>query len=309
MSNIPCLAWLRLLALSIGMPVGLLATQPQPAIAQDTIAQASPGPLIAESDAWRFNATAYGWLMSVSGNVTARGQTVDVDASFLQILQKSDSLIGFMGYFEADKGPVGFYTDFVWARLGFDHSNASYRNPIAGLKISTTTNTALTYSMTIVEAGGLYEIARWAGSPGSFTAVDGVLGFRYWNNSVEANLDFTGSIDFSRLGIERGRSFAIARSGNLDWVDPLVGLRLRHQFTPSQQVMVRGDVGGFGLQSQFAWQAVGVYSYAWQFTGYQLAGVIGYRALGVNYVNGSSINTNGVNLVLHGPIVGVSVRF
>ena len=73
--------------------------------------------------------------------------------------------------------------------------------------------------------------------------------------------------------------------------------------------MVRGDVGGFGLQSQFEWQAVGVYSYAWQFTGYQLAGVIGYRALGVNYTNGSGINNNGVNLVLHGPIIGVSVRF
>ena len=84
---------------------------------------------------------------------------------------------------------------------------------------------------------------------------------------------------------------------------------MRHQFTPSQQVMVRGDVGGFGLQSQFAWQAVGVYSYAWQFTGYQLAGVIGYRALGVNYTNSSGINANGVNLVLHGPVIGFSVRF
>ena len=276
---------------------------------QGALADEAPRDMSADPDAWRFRATAYGWLMSVSGNVTARGQTVDVDESFIQLMQKSDSLIGFMGNFEANKGPVGFYTDFVWAKLGFDHSTARYRNPIAGLKISTTTNTALTYSLTIVEAGGLYEFARWPGSPGSFTAVDALLGFRYWNNSIDVNFDFTGSIDFSRLGIERGRSFAIARSGNLDWVDPLIGLRLRHQFTPSQEVMVRGDVGGFGLQSQFEWQAVGVYSYAWQFTGYQLAGVIGYRALGVNYANSSGINTNGVNLVLHGPIIGVSVRF
>jgi hypothetical protein len=101
--------------------------------------------------------------------------------------------------------------------------------------------------MTIVEAGGLYEVARWPGSPGSFTAVDALLGFRYWNNAVDANLDVIGSVDFSRLGIERGRSFAIAHSGNVAWVDPLIGLRLRHQFTPSQEVMVRGDVGGFGL--------------------------------------------------------------
>jgi hypothetical protein len=90
-------------------------------------------------------------------------------------------------------------------------------------------------------------------------------------------------------------------------IDPVVGLRLRHQFTPSQEIMVRGDVGGFGFQSNFEWQAVGVHSYAWQLTGYQLAALIGYRALGVNYTNTG--NNNGVDLVLHGPIIGFSVRF
>ena len=48
----------------------------------------------------------------------ARGQTVNANASFIQILQKSDLLIGYMGYFEADKGKVGFYTDLDGAKLG-----------------------------------------------------------------------------------------------------------------------------------------------------------------------------------------------
>jgi hypothetical protein len=267
----------------------------------------------ADPDAWRFRSATYGWAMNVAGNLTARGQTVDVNENFIQLIQKSDSLIGYMGYFEADKGAVGFYTDLVWARLGFDQSGVSYRNPIAGLKISTTTSTALTYNLTIVEAGGLYEIAQWPGSPGSFTALDGLLGFRYWNNRVDATFDFAGTVDFSRLSaalgrdVEFSRSFVIVHSGSLDWVDPVAGLRLRHQFTPSQEIMLRGDVGGFGFQSNFEWQALGVYSYAWQFTGYQVAALIGYRALGVNYTN--SGNSNGVNLVLHGPIIGVSVRF
>ena len=125
---------------------------------------------------------------------------------------------------------------------------------------------------------------------------------------MDVNFDFDGTVDFTRLSnalgrdIEFSRSFAVVRSGSLDWIDPVVGLRLRHQFTPSQEVMVRGDVGGFGFQSNFEWQAVGVYSYAWQFTGYQLAALIGYRALGVNYTNTS--NNNNVDLVLHGPIIG-----
>jgi hypothetical protein len=282
-----------------------------PAIASDDPPAAQS--VGADPDAWRFRFATYGWAMNVAGNLTARGQTVDVNESFIQLIQKSDSLIGYMGYFEANKGRVGFFADLIWAKLGFDQSGVSYRNPIAGLKISTTTNTALTYSLTIVEAGGLYEIAHWPGSPGSFTALDGLLGFRYWNNRVDVTFDFAGTVDFSRLSaalgrdVEFSRSFAIAHSGSLDWVDPVVGLRLRHQFTPKQEIMLLGDVGGFGFQSNFEWQALGIYSYAWQFTGYQVAGVIGYRALGVNYTN--SGNDNSVNLVLHGPVIGVSVRF
>ncbi len=40
-----------------------------------------------------------------------------------------------------------------------------------------------------------------------------------------------------------------------------VGARLRHQFPPRVESVVRGDIGGFGLQSTFARQAVGAYSY------------------------------------------------
>jgi hypothetical protein len=311
--TLPGAALLRRLALSMAVLLAPLAVDVRAAMAGDTIAEATPTAAAVDPDAWRFRFALYGWAPSVAGSLTARGQTVNVNASFIQILQKSDSLLGYMGYFEADKGRVGFYLDTVWAKLGFDSSTTSSRNPIAGLQISTSRNTAATYSFAIIEAGGLYEIARWPGSPGSFTALDGLLGFRYWNSRVDVNFDFDGTVDFTRLSnalgrnVEFSRSFAVARSGSLDWIDPVVGLRLRHQFTPSQEIMVRGDVGGFGFQSNFEWQAVGVYSYAWQFTGYQLAALIGYRALGVNYTNTG--NNNSIDLVLHGPIIGLSVRF
>jgi len=307
------IAWRRL-AVFAGVLTALLAGPRDPATADEMTVQApAEKPAAADPDAWRFRGALYGWGMNVAGNLTARGQTVDVNASFLQLIQKSDSLIGFMGYFEADKGPVGFFTDVVWAKLGFGQSSASFRNPIAGLQLSTSSNTAVTYSLTVVEAGGSYQIARWPWSPGSFTTVDGLLGFRYWNNAVDVNFDLTSTVDFTRLSdalgrnIEFSRSFGIARSGSLDWVDPIVGLRVRHQFTPAQEIMLWGDVGGFGFQSNFEWQALAVYSYAWQFTGYQLAALVGYRALGVDYTNTG--NNNSVNLVLHGPVIGFSVRF
>jgi hypothetical protein len=260
-------------------------------------------------DAWRLTATLYAWAMSVTGNTTARGQTIDTNASFIDLVQKSDSLVGFMGYFEADKDRVGFYTDLVFTKLGFAAGQTNYRNPIAGLRITTTAAAALTTQMFIIEMGGVYELYRWSATQGSFTAIDALGGFRYWNVSVNATFDATINADFSRLHIDRTAGIAVAGTGVMQWVDPLVGFRVRHQFTPNQQLFVRGDVGGFGLGSSFSWQAVAAYSYAWQYTGYQIAAMVGFRALGVNYSTGSGIDAAGMNEVLYGPIVGVSFRF
>ena len=270
-------------------------------------AAADPPP--ANPDPWRINVALYGWAMSVSSTTTVRNQTLDTHASFFELLQKSRSLIGFMGYFEANKGRVGAYSDLVYSKLGFGAGQTGYRNPIAGLKITASGNAALTYQMFIVDVGGIYELVRWPGAEGSSTAIDGLLGFRYWNNSIAASFDATANVNFSNLHIERSFGIAVARSDVVQWVDPVFGLRLRHRFTPNQEIFVRGDIGGFGLGSQFTWQAVAVYSYAWQFTGYQIAAALGFRALGVNYTSGSGVDALGINQVLYGPIIGASFRF
>jgi len=262
-----------------------------------------------DPDPWRINVALYGWAMSVSSTTTVRGQTLEANASFLDLMQKSNSLIGFMGYFEADKGRAGLYADLVYTNLGFGADHVGYRNPIFGLRITTTASAALTYQMFIVDVGGIYELVRWPGAEGSSTAIDGLLGFRYWNNSIAASFDATANVNFSNLHIERSFGIAVARSDVVQWVDPVFGLRLRHRFTPNQEIFVRGDIGGFGLGSQFTWQAVAVYSYAWQFTGYQIAAALGFRALGVNYTSGSGVDALGINQVLYGPIIGASFRF
>jgi hypothetical protein len=291
---------------ALASAVILSAIGAQAAIAAEPPATPDPEP-------WRYNVALYGWAMSVSGNVTARNQTIDTNASFIDLVQKSDSLAGFMGYFEADKGRLGVYTDLVFAKLGFGAGQTNYRNPLPGLSITTTANAALTYQLFIVEVGGVYEFFRWPGATeATSTSLDGVLGFRYWNNSIDASFDATATatVNFAALGIERSRGFGvvIARADAIQWVDPVVGLRLRHQFTPHQQIMLRGDVGGFGLGSQFSWQAVAVYSYSWQFTGYQIAALLGFRALGVNYSSPGGGGV-GINEVLYGPVIGASFRF
>ncbi len=158
--------------------------------------------------------------------------------------------------------------------------------------------------------GSVYELFHWTGTTeGSTTAIDGLLAFRYWNNSVDASFDARTNINLSNFGIDRSFGIAVARADAIQWVDPVVGFRLRHNFTPHQQIWMRGDIGGFGLGSQFSWQAVAVYSYSWQYTGYQVAALLGFRALAVNYSSGSGINAIAINEVLYGPIIGVSFRF
>src|SRR5260370_23409400 len=168
--------------------------------------------------------------------------------------------------------------------------------------------------MTIIEAAGLFEVGEWRGSDRSFAALDAYGGGRFWNVSNQIFLDLTGAIGFSdpRLSqFDRSKTVGIADSGSLYWADPMIGLRLRHQFAPSQHAFIKGDVGGFGLSgsSLFSWQVAGVYSYAWQFTGYALPPDSRYRALSTNVNCLHGANNSNLDLVIHGPLIGLTVTF
>jgi len=82
-------------------------------------------PAAADPEPWRFTIAPYAWAVGVTGNVTARNQTIDTNANSIDLIQKSDSLVGLMTYFEADKGRVGVYTDIVFAQLGFGAGQTS----------------------------------------------------------------------------------------------------------------------------------------------------------------------------------------
>jgi hypothetical protein len=274
-------------------------------------ATAAEPPAVPDPEPWRLTIAPYAWALGVTGNVTVRNQTIDTNASTIDLIQKSDSLVGLMTYFEADKGPLGFYTDLVFAQLGFGAGQTTVHNPIAGLQITTRANAALTYRLFIVEMGGVYQFAKlpWS-TEGSYSTLDGIIGFRYWNNSIAATFDASANVNLTNLGFDRSFGIAVARSDVIQWVDPVIGLRMRHQFTPRQEVMARGDIGGFGLSgSQFAWQVVGTYGYSWKYTGYDVTALVGFRAIGVNYSQGSGTDFFSMNEILYGPIVGVSARF
>lgn len=267
---------------------------------------------LTEAPGWQFRVTPYAWAPSVNGDVTVRGQSADIDMSFWNLFDSSnsgaelDSLAALMGYLEARRGPWGIYGDVVWGKFDFSGDTVTQRNPVANLNVSARANTGLNYEITMAESGLTYELARRVGTS-SATALDVLGGARYWNQELDLSLAVDASVDLGKLGLEKSGSLAVARSGTLEWVDPIVGLRVRHQFAPGQELQFLGDIGGFGVGSDLTWQLFGGYGFdLWQSN---LHGVIGYRALAVDYGEDNSASRNNLDLIMHGPVVGLSFRW
>jgi hypothetical protein len=252
---------------------------------------------------WSFRVVPYGWLTALDGTQTVRGRSVKVDASFIDIVEKSDTLLALMGTFEARHGPFSLYGDAVWTKIGVEGGNVRSRTLTPGVTGALGTSLKFDIEMAIVEVGATYEIAR-AGA----LAFDILGGARYWHQEADVSFDITGAVDAGDLQIAGARAFA--RSGSVDWLDPVIGARVRYAVTPGHELFLRGDIGGFGVGSDFSWQAVGGYSFEFgTYQGITFAGVLGYRALSVDYARGEGSRRYEFDMIQHGPILGISARF
>lgn len=273
----------------------LLTVAPLPALAEDT------------SD-WTFTLTPYAWLMGASGSATAKGQTIDVNAGIVDMFAKTDTLVALMANAEARRGKLAFGLDFIFTEMVATPAFATQRNPTPWLSFTAAAGANVKSTMIMVEGSGSYELFR----PAEKTAVDGLVGLRYWHASTDINLGFTATGTISTpadVGLSRNGGLALASSGSMDWADPVFGLVVRHEIAPHQRLRVRGDIGGFGVGSQFTWQAFGGYSYEFSSGPTSWSALLGYRALGINYSAGNGADYRNLNLVLHGPVLGLSVKF
>ena len=74
--------------------------------------------------------------------------------------------------------------------------------------------------------------------------------------------------------------------------------------------MFRADVGGFDVGSRFSWNAIAAYNFTLCVNnGLTYTGMLGYRALSVDYEQGSGHTRYEYDVVQHGPVMGVSVKF
>lgn len=276
--------------------VGLFAST-APVASADLVHANTPGPAAAQSP-WSFTFTTYGWIPWMTGNATVRGRDFDVNVGPSEIFSHLNwsTLPAWMSFAEARQGPLSLFNDIVYANIDNSRDFARAR-PGGTLQANVSTD----YTQVTVEFGGAYEI--WKGrSPvltGS-TALDVVAGGRYWHQE----LDVTGSLRLDPFVRET------ERSGSVDWVDPFVGVRLRNQLGPGEELMVRADFGGFGVGSNFSWQVWATYN--WQICvldSHELDGYVGYRALSVDYTQGSGRTRYEYDVLQQGPVLGGTLHF
>lgn len=109
--------------------------------------------------------------------------------------------------------------------------------------------------------------------------------------------------------IEVSRALAASGTGDLEWVDPFIGGRIRHDFGSNKNLMIEGDVGGFGAGSEFSWQVVGTYGFDVNLFGATMHSIVGYRALAVDYSENGRYGKNGIDYLQHGPVIGVKFNW
>ena len=94
--------------------------------------------------------------------------------------------------------------------------------------------------------------------------------------------------------------------GDESWVDPLVGGRMILPIGQRWQFIGRGDVAGFGIGSDFTWNAVAVFSVkATEMLSFQF----GYRAMDIDYDDGDGTDESAFDALLSGPVGAVTFRF
>jgi hypothetical protein len=277
----------------------------------------SPPPPTELVSGWTFRVIPYGWLLGLYGKMTVKGRTANVNLPFDKILEKTfgsgNTLLALMGDFEARNGPFGIYADGVWAKVNASGDSIHVRRFAPEITGAIGTSHGATIQLGIAEAGGTYEVARFtmphADGPGFPVAIDFIAGARYWYQQANISFNLTAGLNIADLVIG-SRNLAIAKSGTVDWVDPLFGARARAEIAPGQNIFVRGDVGGFDVGSKISWQAIGGYSFDFaEKNGITYSGIVGYRALYVDYTQGVGSTRYAYKMLTLGPVIGFGFQF
>lgn len=240
-------------------------------IAQNTASQSSTS-----ENKWNFLVEAYFMFPNMNGTSGVGVlPEVEVDANPGDILDKLN--MGAMLYFEAEHDRWAFSSDIVYMSLKQDlKAGVVIQSGEAKLK------------QFIWELAAMHKVLP------NFEAG---IGFRL--NSLDMEIDLVRNT----IG---GGTVAGGDSAGETWVDPFIVARFKSDPSKKFIYMLRGDIGGFGIGSDFAWQIQGYAGYRFSKL-FQLTG--GYRYIGMDYDNGSGNSRFLYDMDTFGPVVRLGFNF
>lgn len=258
------------------------SSTPPPDAAQEV---QSPSEAQVSDNQLRVEFTPWVWVSSVSGTSGARGLTADVDASFGDILEASDSVMAFSGYLEVGQGPWGMFADVWYADIGADDQSGP-----GGVA-----NVDVTFQQAIADFAGMYRVGTW--EPSASAA----------SNQRDITLDLYAGARMTMIDLELDQASPAERSRDEKvWVDPIVGAKIIVPFDDRWHLRANADVGGFGVSSDLTWSTTVLLGYDFRIGDRPVAAYLGYRAIGWDYSSGTGADEFVWDITMHGPIVGLS---
>lgn len=210
-----------------------------------------------EGEGLRYSVTPYLWATRMKGDVKGgRLPQTSVDMSFSDILDVLD--FGLMTAVEIRKGRLGFLFDGIYMNVS---DSAEATGPRGALSVSADVEVKQTM-LAFAAAWRVWEERVQA---------DAVGGMRY--NKIEVDAD----IDATLFGEAAG---SVGRSGDKDWVDPYVGLRIVVPVGAGLGLVGYVDAGGFGVGSDFTWHGLAGLQYA---LSESFLASFGYRYMKIDY--------------------------
>jgi opacity protein-like surface antigen len=243
---------------------------------------ASGSGVAAGSDDWEFEVTPYFLAASLDGTAGVRGVEADVDMSFSDIWDNLDA--GFMGIFEAQKGPWIFGLEGVYFKLE-DEGAKTVTGPFGRVAVDGALD--LTTSMYIYQGTVGYRVLD------DRTAVDLLGALRY--TKLKADMDVT--VATAGIVFPGG---ARSAGGSEGWTDAVVGARVLHPVSDHVDLLGYADVGGGG--SDLTWQFI--LGANWEFRE-NLTAKLGYRYLDWDYEDGGTK----WDMAAAGVYLGLGIRF
>lgn len=241
----------------------------------------SAAPAVADDEerSWHGMVMPYAWLpATVGGSVTLGPESVTMQANMADMLGRLE-LAGSLRA-EVWYGELGLIVDTLYARFGDERMTREGELDVE-----------LTQSLGELAFG--YRLGRWQTSDDE--------------DSVAIAAELYGGARLSKFEIDVALG-AMSQDASKTLLDPMIGVRIPVQLSQRWLMSMRGDIGGFGVESDLVWNVVFGLE---RRVSSSLALQFGYRLMRIDFTNdvGDRDREVSVRTLMHGPGFAGSYRF